>query len=94
MIKDYFDKYQESGSQFVGRNILEQILAQPGCIGIQIYKGLNETGQKSYVLTGVNKDGHPILEITAVNPNGEIKKEEGIVADRNVEKIGWFGIDL
>ncbi|MGL6268923.1 MAG: hypothetical protein ACRC2O_13415, partial [Chitinophagaceae bacterium] len=79
MIKDYYDKYQEAGSQFVGRNILDQILAQPGCMGIKIFKALNEAGEKTYVLTGVDQDGQVMLEVTAVNPNGEIKKTEGIV---------------
>jgi hypothetical protein len=89
MVKDYYDKYQEAGSQFVGRNILDQILAQPGCIGIKIFKALNEIGEKTYVLTGVSQDGQPMFDVTAVNQNGEIKKQEGIVADRN-GGAGWF----
>jgi len=89
MIKDYYDKYQEAGSQFVGRNILDQILAQPGCIGIKIFKALNEVGEKTYVLTGINQEGPLMLEVTAVNPNGEMKKSEGIVADRSGNQ-GWF----
>jgi hypothetical protein len=93
MVKDYFDKYQEAGAQFVGRNILDQILAQPGCIGIKIFKALNETGEKTYVLTGVNQEGQEMFDLTAVNPNGEIKKEEGIVADRIVID-GWFDFSL
>lgn len=91
MIKDYYDKFQEAGSQFVGRNILDQILAQPGCIGIKIFKALNEVGEKTYVITGVDQEGQLMLEVTAVNPNGEIKKAEGIVADRN-ERDGWVEI--
>lgn len=89
MVKDYYDQFGEGGAQFVGRNILEQILQQPGCIGINIYKALNEKGDKTYVLVGLDKENEPILEITAVNLNGEIKKQEGIVADRNFG-LGWF----
>ena len=89
MIKDYFDKFQEGGSQFVGRNVIEKILLQPGCIGINIYKGLNENGEKNYVITGVNQDGQPLVNFTVVNPDGELNKELGIVADRNVGG-GWF----
>lgn len=90
MVKDYFDQYQEAGAQFIGKNILEKILAQPGCIGINVYKGLNEKGEKNYVLVGMDKDANPILNITAVNPNGELKHQEGIVADRNRNVKGWF----
>jgi hypothetical protein len=89
MVKDYCDKFQESGAQFVGRNIIEQILAQPGCIGIKIFKALNESGEKTYVLTGVNQEGHEMFEITTVAPTGEINKTEGIVADKNAG-VGWF----
>jgi DhnA family fructose-bisphosphate aldolase class Ia len=91
MIKDYYDKFQEGGSQFVGRNILDQILAQPGCIGIKIFKALNEVGEKTYVLTGVDQEGQEMLEVTAVNPDGEMKKTEGIVADRSGRE-GWVEI--
>jgi hypothetical protein len=89
MVKDYYDKYGEGGAQFVGRNILQQILDQPGCIGINIYKALNEKGEKTYVLVGLDQENDPILEITSVTPNGQLNKTEGIVADRNFG-LGWF----
>ena len=89
MVKDYFDKYKEGGAQFIGKNILEQILEQPNCIGINIYKALNEQGEKTYVIVGMDKEAKPILDITAVNLNGELNHKEGIVADRNFG-LGWF----
>lgn len=89
MVKDYADRFNECGAQFVGKNILEQIIKQPGCVGINIYKALNEQGQKTYVLVGMDQCGNPILELTAVNPQGELNKSEGIVADRN-KPVGWF----
>jgi len=89
MVKDYFDKFGEGGAQFVGKNIIQEIISQPGCIGINIYKALNEQGSKTYVLVGLDKENNPILNYTAVNMNGQIKTNEGIVADRNFE-LGWF----
>ena len=89
MVKDYFDTYGEGGAQFVGKNILEDILTQPGCIGINIYKALNEKGDKTYVLVGLDKSNNPILELTAINKNGALESQEGIVADRNFG-LGWF----
>ncbi len=91
MIKDYYDKFQEAGSQFVGRNIIEKILAQPDCIGISIYRGLDEKQRMKYVFAGVDSTGKPILEITAVGPDGNLQKIEGLVGDRNKVE-GW--IDL
>jgi hypothetical protein len=88
MVKDYTDTYNEFGSQFIGKNIILEILSQPGCIGIKIFNALNESKQKTYVLTGVDEKGNPILDYTIVNPYGEIKNTEGIVADR-IERDGW-----
>jgi hypothetical protein len=90
MVKDYYDKYQENSYQFIGKNILSEILSQPGCIGIHILKALNESGEKTYVILGVNEDGSPIFQYPAVNTMGELQIQEGIVADRNIEVPGWL----
>jgi hypothetical protein len=89
MVKDYFDKFGEGGAQFVGKNIIQDIISQPGCIGINIYKALNESGAKTYVLVGLDKENNPILNYTDVNVDGQIKTNDGIVADRN-SHLGWF----
>jgi len=89
MVKDYYDKFNEAGSHFVGREIVERILNQPGCVGINIFKALNEKQEKTYVFVGVSQDGQLILENTYVNTAGDFIKEEGIVADRKIGN-GWF----
>ena len=89
MVKDYFEVYGEGGAQFVGKNIIEQILNQPQCIGLNIYKGLNEDGQKTYVLVGIDKENNPILNYSTVEVGGKLSQKEGIVADRNFG-LGWF----
>ena len=68
---------------FIGRNILDQILNQPGCVGIRYRKCLSE-GKEHLVYTGVNDEGGDILSYTAVAPSGELVTENGIVADRLV----------
>lgn len=89
MVKDYAEKFQETGSLFVGRNILEQILAQPGCIGIKVFNALNEVGEKTIVYVGVNAEGDEMFNYTVVSPHGDIKTNEGIVADKAIGG-GWF----
>jgi hypothetical protein len=89
MIKDYYDEKNEGGAHFMGKNILEQILNQPGCIGIKIFRGLNENGKLAYVLVGVNENNSLISGTAVVTPSGQIKNEEGIVADR-ARLIGWY----
>jgi hypothetical protein len=90
MVKDHHDKFGNGNAQFVGKNILEQILSQPDCIGISVYNALNESGNKTLVLVGLDSQNKPILNITAVNNNGNLVAREGIVADRNVVVKGWF----
>lgn len=67
---------------YIGRNILDQILAQPGCVGINFRKCLTETNQEHLVYTGVDAEGKDILEYSVVTTTGDLVKQDGIVADR------------
>lgn len=66
----------------IGRNILDQILAQPGCAGIRFYSAYNETGEKTLVYVGLNQSGKAIFEFTCINNEGVLESNKGIVADR------------
>lgn len=93
MVKDYYDSFGENQAHFVGRNIIEKILAQPDCTGIKIYKALNAKGDQTYVFVGIDKRGKAILEYTVVNDDGTLSKEVGIVANRFLPPKpgeGWF----
>ena len=79
-----------TSSYYIGRNILDQILAQPGCVGINFRKCLTETNEEHLVYTGVDADGKDILEFSVVTVTGDVVKQEAIVADRvwiNNDKI-------
>lgn len=71
---------------YIGRNILEQIMAQPGCVGINFRKCLTNMNEEHLVYTGVDADGKDILQYSVVTNAGDIEKQNGIVADR----IMWF----
>ncbi|MFT3950287.1 MAG: hypothetical protein QM763_25195 [Agriterribacter sp.] len=92
MVKDYVDAYGETSCHFVGKNILEKLLNQPDCIGINMYKALNDKGAQTYVFVGMDNAGKPILEYTAVNDNGGLAKEYGIVANKFSRRAneGWW----
>ena len=80
----------------VGRNIIEQILAQPNCAGINIFYALNHLGQRQLVFIGVDAQGRNILEFSEINLEGKLENRKAIVADRirefdNVEKPGKPG---
>jgi len=69
---------------YIGRNIIDQILAQPGCVGINFRKCLTETNQEHLVYTAVDAEGKDILEYSVVTKTGDVVKENGIVADRTI----------
>lgn len=83
MIRDY-QVANQNDVQFyeIGKNILGQILAQPGCEGIRFYNAYNEMGQKTLVYVGLNSEGKAIMEYTCVNNHGILETNKGIVADR------------
>lgn len=52
---------------YAGSSKIKAILEQEGCMGIRIYKGLDQSGASNLVLVGVNTSGEdmtsgPILE--------------------------------
>ena len=53
---------------FVGKDILNQILAQTGCMGIRFYHGLDSSGNRKLVLVGVDANENDLVS--------------GIVADK------------
>jgi hypothetical protein len=82
LVKDYFDAYPEQAyGNVVGKDILQKILAQPGCEGLAIYPALNEEGKRTVVYAGVDAEGKIIERIPVVDATGAIRFKEGIVAD-------------
>lgn len=78
----------ENPGYHLGRNIIEKILAQPGCVGIRFYYGFNEKGQKTLVYTGMDANGYPMVKLAKVNKNGVVMStDEGIFADSI--GLGW-----
>ena len=81
MVKNYYDKNDEEvSSHFIGRNMIEAILDQPGVVGITMLAGLDKFGAPQPVLVGVNAMGDYVINITTVGDNGELSKQKGIVA--------------
>lgn len=72
---------------YIGRNIIDQILNQPGCVGINFRKCLTNENEEHLVYTGVDADGKDILSYSAVTNTGDLEKYDGIVADKVI--IDW-----
>ncbi len=69
---------------YIGRNILEQIMAQPGCVGINFRKCLTNLNEEHLVYTAVDAEGKDILEFSVVTNTGDIVKQDAIVADKTI----------
>jgi hypothetical protein len=72
---------------FIGRNIIDQVLSQPGCVGINFRKCLSENNEEHLVYTGVDAEGKDILQFSVVTNTGDIEKYDGIVADKVI--LDW-----
>jgi hypothetical protein len=94
MVKNHHDMHSidESNSYYIGKNIIEQMLAQPGCVGIRFFDAINESGNKTLVYVGIDAKGKSILEYSTVDDHGRLAVVEGMAADKaNVSKpINWF----
>lgn len=69
---------------YIGRNIIEQILSQPGCVGINFRKCLTNMNEEHLVYTGVDANGKDILQFSVVTNTGDIVKQDAIVADKTL----------
>ncbi|HTI91025.1 MAG TPA: hypothetical protein VL727_10580 [Puia sp.] len=74
-------------SYVIGRNIIDEILAQQGCVGIRFYNALNENNQKTLVYVGIDADGKDIVKKVIVLEDGQLSTVPAIVADRS----NWEG---
>jgi Na+-translocating ferredoxin:NAD+ oxidoreductase RnfC subunit len=68
----------EPHSHFFGKEILEKILSQPGCVGLRFHnahsKAHNETGgERHLIITGATCDGHDMLNTAS---NQKLSKTE------------------
>jgi hypothetical protein len=98
LVKNYADQNEDAiVSNFIGRDVIEAMLAQPGVAGISIFNGVNEAGVSTLVLVGVDNDGEYVLNFTTVGDSGEMIKQKGIVATgvmndgpNSPQEGGWF----
>src|SRR5882757_153040 len=65
--KHHRDRHpHEPHSHFFGKEILERILSQPGCMGLRFHHAFSKPhkedgGERHLIITGVTADGHDML---------------------------------
>lgn len=48
---------KKARAHYFDREVIDQILVQPGCAGIRMYYALNDEKEQQLILVGVNADG-------------------------------------
>jgi hypothetical protein len=83
MVKDYqVANPNDVKSYYIGRNILDQIMAQPGCVGVRFYNAYNEEGKKTLVYVAVDATGNDIAKYSIIDNNGKLVTMDATVGDR------------
>ncbi len=54
-------------AHYFGKEALEKLLGQEGCVGIRIYYAQNEDGKPELVIVGVNEEGQDLENGTILN---------------------------
>ncbi len=91
MIKNYQDfRPNDVASYHIGRNIIEQILAQPGCVSIRFFNAIDEAGRQTLVYVGVDAKGNNIIAYPAVDEMGKLGKVEALAGDKTLGEIYWW----
>ena len=81
LVKNHYDQNPDDAiAHFMGREMIEKILAQPGVAGIRMFNGTNDMGLTQPILVGVDANGSNIISYSTIADNGEIIKNKGIVA--------------
>ena len=90
MVKDYNDSNPSQQYCFnLGKNVIEQVLAQPSCVGMRFYKAINEQGEETLVYAGIDKDGNSIFEYPVIGNDGKLGVVEALIGDRTQGTFFW-----
>jgi hypothetical protein len=83
MVKNHHDKYgvENSNSFLIGKDAIDMILSQPGCVGMCFSEAINEEGNKTLVYAGVDSNGKCIIELTSVDEKGKLAIIKGSLGD-------------
>jgi hypothetical protein len=97
MVKSYYDANPgQAYGHLIGREIIEKMLAQPGCAGLSIHPAYDNSNVRTLVFAAVDADGQQILKYSMITETGNIEMNDGLVVDKIIttspEKISvnWF----
>src|SRR4029077_16342201 len=92
MVKNFHDARPEDQLSYnIGKNIIEKIFAQPGCVGIRIFNAIDENGRQTLVYVGIDAKGNNIIEYPVVDSNGKLSNVQALAGDKTLgDLVNWF----
>ena len=54
---------------YFGKDVVEKIMKQPGCVGVRIYYGKHADGKSGFVIVGVDKNGRAMVPTVLASPS-------------------------
>ena len=96
MVKNHHDKHSmaNSYSYVIGKDIMNQLFSQPGCVAVRFFDAINEEGEKTLVYAAIDTNGKTIMEITSIDNHGKLAATPGMVFDQALvdKPFNWFGL--
>jgi len=56
------EKAEAIKAEFIGKDLVEEILGQEKCVGLRLYFGKNEKGDLNIVVVGADEDGNDLYQ--------------------------------
>lgn len=56
------EKAEAVKAEFIGKDLVEEILSQEKCVGLRLYFGKNEKGDLNIVIVGADGDGNDLYQ--------------------------------
>jgi hypothetical protein len=77
----------DTEAHFFGNEIIKQILAEEGAVGIRLYYAIDDSGRKQILLVGTNVKGQDLLPSSSSNAKTE--GDTNVVADMSYPCPGY-----
>jgi hypothetical protein len=74
-------------AHFFGKEIIQRIIDQPGCVGIRMYHAFDDDDKRHIILVGATKDGHDMVPKHETKTGGRISLSRGEIKEVKTKEI-------
>jgi hypothetical protein len=81
------ENQNETEAHFFGNEIIKQILAEKGAVGIRMYYSIDDSGRKQILIVGTDAKGEDLLPSS--NSNAKTEGDTNVIADMSYPCPGY-----